>query len=383
MDFFSYFDTRTTALLVVIAFFIQANAIGAQAYLIREYEGVGIALLGNLSMAAGFSLLVLRGILPDFFTVIIANTLILTSPNLYYIAVSRFTGQAYSKRFIIVIIALTVGLLSIFLYFNNNVGARIIIVSIGGALSTLMIIFTAWKSRHVSYRFSMGLAVIPFCVYSLFLIARAIFTAFNPPQSIFSNSTAESVAYILLFIISFLWTIGFMLMFSQRLQGDLSELANTDTLTKIPSRYAAQSFLEKEFSRSQRTGVEFSILLIDFDNFKQLNDKYGHATGDLALITTAKMFDTAIRKQDIVGRWGGEEFLIVLPDTSIPNAQALAERLRKGIPPVEVKNNQLHFTVSIGVASSTGCGSIDEILKKADDALYVAKATKDAIATAK
>lgn len=336
-------------------------------------------------MAIGFSLLLLRNILPDFITIVISNTLILTSPNLYYIAISRFTGQGYSKRYVVFIVAITAILLSYFQYVDDNIGARIISVSVGGAVSTLLILLKSWKARSERYRFALGLAIIPFSVYSLFLIARAVVTAINPPQSIFSNSPVESATYVLLFVISFLWTIGFILMVSQRLQSDLGELASTDMLTRIPNRYATQNFLEKEFSRIQRKSGGFSVLLIDVDNFKQLNDKYGHATGDQALITTARVFNLEIRKQDIVGRWGGEEFLMILPDTPIQKAQALAERLRKDISAVKFHggNTPFQITVSIGVASSGGCNSIDEIVNKADDALYVAKTTKDAISVAR
>jgi diguanylate cyclase (GGDEF)-like protein len=174
-------------------------------------------------------------------------------------------------------------------------------------------------------------------------------------------------------------------MVSQRLHSDLTELATTDSLTRIPNRRATQDFFEKELSRAQRNNIEFSILLIDLDNFKQINDKYGHAMGDIALVKTARIFQSAIRKQDIVGRWGGEEFLIILPGTTEQNAQILAERLRSEIANAEFKNSTLTVivTVSIGIAFSNHTDSMDVILKKADDALYVAKATKNAVATAR
>ena len=226
----------------------------------------------------------------------------------------------------------------------------------------------------------MWLTFLPLTTYGIFLFVRAVGTYFNPPENAFSNTPIQNATYLLLFIISFLWTLGFILMVSQRLQSDLKDLASTDSLTRIPNRYAAQNFLEMEFARIQRVASEFSILLIDIDNFKQLNDKHGHDVGDQALIKTAQIFNSKIRKQDIVGRWGGEEFLMILPDTPLQNAKNLAERLRSDIS--EVKFNgmtkPIQITISIGVASSKGCVTTDEILKKADDALYVAKVTKNA-----
>jgi len=369
---------------VALAFFIQANVIGAQAFLIREYKGVGTALLGNLSMAIGFSLLLLRNILPDIFTIVIANSLVLTSPNLYYIAVSKFSGQKHSPILSILTVIICAFLLIYFTYTNENVAARIVTVSILGALSTFLAVKQLWNLRQAIYKFSVALMAIPLGIYGLFLTFRAISSIILPPTALFSNSLIESATYLLLFIISFLWTIGFVLMVSQRLQADLTELATIDTLTRIPNRHAAQTFFGKELSRKDRHGDDFSILLIDLDNFKQINDNYGHALGDFVLIKTADMFQAALRKQDLVSRWGGEEFLIILPNTSIQNAQLLAERLRTEISNAEFEqtNTSLKITISVGIAHSSHAPTMDAIIKKADDALYVAKATKNAVITA-
>jgi len=179
--------------------------------------------------------------------------------------------------------------------------------------------------------------------------------------------------------------MGFVLMVSQRLQIDLTDLANTDKLTRIPNRHATQTFFEKEISRSQRAKSEFSILLIDLDNFKRVNDEHGHDMGDFVLVKAAQVFHSSIRKQDIVGRWGGEEFLIILPDTTVENAEKFAERLCHEISVTEFKdsNTSVEITLSIGIASSNSLESMDVIFKKADNALYKAKVTRDTLVVAK
>ena len=385
LDFLSLFDTRTTIFLVAIAFFIQANAIGMQAFLIKTYKGVGTALLGNLSLAIGFFLNLFQGILPDWVSIVLANFLLLQGPNLFQIAFSRFLGQSYSKKIILGFTLATLGILIYFTYYSYNTAARIIGVSFLVGTSIFIAVHKLWKARGEPYKFSIWLTIIPLSLYGLFLYIRIIGTITNPPESTFSNTPFQTVTFLLLFVISFLWTLGFILMVSQRLQNDLWELANTDTLTRIPNRHATHNFLEKEFARIKRKGGEFSVLLIDVDNFKQLNDSYGHAVGDQALIRTAKIFATAVRKQDIAGRWGGEEFLLILPATPVMDAQSLAERLRSNISTIKIDDikTSVQLTISIGVGSSKGCTTIDEILKKADDALYVAKATKNAVITAK
>jgi diguanylate cyclase (GGDEF)-like protein len=178
--------------------------------------------------------------------------------------------------------------------------------------------------------------------------------------------------------------MGFILMISQRLQADLTELATTDTLTQIPNRHATQIFFEKELSHIERYGGEFSILLIDLDNFKLVNDKYGHAVGDIVLLKTSQVFQSAIRKDDFVGRWGSEEFLVILPNTPIENAHFLAENIRNGISTTNFKTKTIYvkLTVSIGIASSNHAATMDDLLKKAYNALYSAKVKKDTVVLA-
>jgi diguanylate cyclase (GGDEF)-like protein len=176
--------------------------------------------------------------------------------------------------------------------------------------------------------------------------------------------------------------MGFILMVSQRLRNDLMEVATTDVLTRIPNRRATEAFLAKELSRAQRMKAEFTVLLIDIDNFKQVNDRCGHAVGDEVLVKTASIFQAMIRKQDLVGRWGGEEFLIIVPGPC--DAKALAERVRCGIAEAKFSYGTASFsiTVSIGVACGKPSDQIDEILKAADHALYQSKRTRNAVSLA-
>ena len=171
-------------------------------------------------------------------------------------------------------------------------------------------------------------------------------------------------------------------MVSHRLRNDLMEIATIDVLTRIPNRRATQAFLEKELSRAQRHNGEFSILLVDIDDFKKVNDRWGHAVGDEVLVRTASLFQSMIRKQDLVGRWGGEEFLFIVPGPC--EAEILAERIRSEIARVEYKqgNAAFHITISIGIACGDQTSLGDEILKRADDALYKAKSKKNTVSVA-
>jgi diguanylate cyclase (GGDEF)-like protein len=376
------FDVRTVALFVAMVFFVQATAIGAQAFLIRElkqYQGVGAALLANLCVAVGLILRLFADQLPDFMTTIVSNILLLTGSGLFYIALSQFTGFSYSKAFVIGVLGIVSSFLLYFTFWDDNLGKRMIIFSLGSVAMLVVLISQLWRIRRTALQFSATLMLVSFLVHGLFLLLRTISIILEPPQETLSLSPVQSATYLLSFAISFFWSMGFILMVSHRLRNDLMEIATIDVLTRIPNRRATQAFLEKEISRAQRHQTEYSVLLIDIDNFKQVNDRWGHAVGDEVLVKTARMFQSMIRKQDLVGRWGGEEFLIIMPDPC--DAEALAERVRSDVARGEYPNGtaSFHITVSIGIACANQPMTGDEILKQADNALYRAKRTKNTV----
>jgi diguanylate cyclase (GGDEF)-like protein len=381
------FDVRTIALFVALTFFVQGTVIGAQAFLIRDlrqYRGVSAALIANLCVAVGLMLRLFMDGLPDFFTIILSNILLLTGSGLFYIALSQFTGFTYSKSLVIGIIAIALSFLVYFTYWDDDLGMRMITFSLGSVAMVFILIVQLWRTQKTSLRFSATLMLASFLVHGIFLMVRTVSLVLDPPLETLSITPVQSATYLLSFAISFFWSTGFILMVSQRLRNDLMEVATIDVLTRIPNRRATQGFLEKELSRAQRNQSEFSVLLIDIDNFKQVNDRWGHSVGDHALVRAAGIFQSMIRKEDWVGRWGGEEFLMIVPGSPHCDAEPLAERVRTEIAKSEFSNSGTSFgiTVSIGVACANQTSSVDEILKKADDALYRAKLTKNTVSAA-
>ncbi|HNN13405.1 MAG TPA: GGDEF domain-containing protein, partial [Anaerolineales bacterium] len=180
---------------------------------------------------------------------------------------------------------------------------------------------------------------------------------------------------------TFLIPTGFLLMVGQRLQGDLNEIATIDSLTHVTNRRGMIRILEAEFANKARTLKEFSVLLVDVDHFKNINDRYGHEVGDKSLITVAQVLKGAIRPKDSVSRWGGDEFLILLPATDEEGPE-IAERLRVAVEQEKINLNDLNIslTVSIGIGRSDICSDIDAIYKYADQALYKAKQLRNMVA---
>jgi len=381
------FDLRIIAIFVALAFLVQGTVIGAQAFLIRDlrqYRGVSTALIANLCVALGLMLRLFMDGLPTFFTTILSNILILTGSGLFYVALGRFTGFTYSKSLVIGILAVAFSLLVYFTYWDDDLRMRMITFSLGSVAMVFILIVQLWRTQKTALRFSANLMLVSFIIHETFLLVRTISLVLQPPQDTFSVTPVQSATYLLSFAISFFWSTGFILMVSQRLRNDLMEVATIDVLTRIPNRRATQGFLEKELSRAQRSESEFSVLLIDIDNFKQVNDRWGHSVGDHALVKTASIFQSMIRKEDWVGRWGGEEFLMIVPGSPHCDAEPLAERVRRAVAASEYNHSSAPFgiTVSIGVACADRSNTVDEILKKADDALYRAKLTKNTVSVA-
>jgi diguanylate cyclase (GGDEF)-like protein len=132
--------------------------------------------------------------------------------------------------------------------------------------------------------------------------------------------------------------------------------------------------LKQEIQRAQRTGRSFSVIMLDLDHFKSVNDRFGHAAGDLVLKTIVEVVSKRIRKTDILARWGGEEFIILLPETPVDSATNLAEELCASLSSSLTVPEVGHVTASFGVAGYVPSDTVDTIIMRADNMLYEAKA---------
>ena len=160
-------------------------------------------------------------------------------------------------------------------------------------------------------------------------------------------------------------------------EAELNRIASIDFLTEINNRRHFIELAEKEIARSRRYKSPVTLLMIDIDFFKKINDTYGHHAGDKILVEFSSLCMKMIRENDIAGRIGGEEFAIMLPETCMDNGIIFADRLRKTVENTEgeIENRKLKLTISIGASGCT-CSTehtIEDMMKKADNALYKAK----------
>lgn len=161
----------------------------------------------------------------------------------------------------------------------------------------------------------------------------------------------------------------------QNANASLEQISITDQMTQLYNRAHWEHRLEQEFKRGQRTQNPTSVVMFDIDHFKKVNDTYGHQPGDEVIRVTSKTLHQVMRETDIAGRYGGEEFGVVLVDTNAEQAMIFAERLRTSIENlvVETEGHQIKFTISIGISELKDQPDYQLWLKQSDIALYAAK----------
>jgi diguanylate cyclase (GGDEF)-like protein len=180
---------------------------------------------------------------------------------------------------------------------------------------------------------------------------------------------------ISIFFLMASYTARFYYAIVRKTERKLRELATIDTLTGLSNRRHLLDLGRQEMARAARNKEEVSLILADIDDFKQVNDGHGHDAGDQVLVHASELFRAICRAQDTVARWGGEEFLFLLPSTGSESAQELAERLRRSIAAAQVEHagRSITFSISLGVATLISGEDLESAIGRADGALYRSK----------
>lgn len=192
-----------------------------------------------------------------------------------------------------------------------------------------------------------------------------------------SNSPEQSFMFLSFFVFRFTFMFGFILLIEGKQREAVTRLATLDSLTEAYNRRTFIDLAERELQRSLRNGKPLSLMVIDLDHFKQINDTHGHQAGDSVLRQVKQIADHCLRAADTFARYGGEEFVVLLPETDREGAHNLAERLRSAIADNRAECG-VPVSACIGVVSLpkvNGSVTLAQLLAKADEAMYQAKAT--------
>ncbi|MGE5471517.1 MAG: GGDEF domain-containing protein [Bacteroidota bacterium] len=374
-------DVRTIMLVLAALTLMFSGLLALAGKHSSNVKGVGHWALASLLTASGF------GFSYSFSTtspslhswpVILASVLIASGLCLQYCGLQRFKDKPVNWRFAAAAVSAVLISGLWFTGIHNDVMNRAIANSI-----IFAIIFAACARELLipaesPLRIAYWLTGISFGAFSVLALARAAILWQSSAESygLFQNIPINPLTFLGVCLLQFSTMFGFVLMLDYRLVGELDKLASLDSLTGAFNRRR----LEEEASRLQarciRTGDPMTVVMIDVDHFKKVNDRYGHQVGDEVLRHVAKTIGTAIREDDYFARYGGEEFCILLPTTTEEAAYVLGERLRQLYADNAFLFNgqRLRSTISIGIADSVDVGAEFKLLvQAADKALYQAK----------
>ena len=322
--------------------------------------------------ATSYILFALRGTIPDFLSIVCANTFFSLSYTVFYYAVHVFLG-VHPKHRVLFWGPPLVTTIGVFVFFDSVI-FRVLLVNAVLALQGFLV-----QKALLSYKFDFsvrGRNLIIFGIaLSIFTLAWKFCIAIIAPDqimSIFLNTPVQVTLYLVTFIALIMVSTGFALMAKERSDAALRKAALLDRLTGCWNRVRIEEILQQEMARMHRYGHPVTLLMLDLDNFKHINDQYGHLAGDEVLRDFGRLLRTNIRATDVPGRWGGEEFVIVLPSSTFFDAVTLAEHIRKHLETLKFYFGA-SVTVSIGVAACRAADTVEEWMQRADMALYKAK----------
>ncbi|OYD85024.1 GGDEF domain-containing protein [Azospirillum brasilense] len=370
-------DTRTLVIVLVgigvllsIAAFLTWRAhrhITALAY------WAGGALVGTVGMA----LVTAYGVWPPAAVVPLSNALVAATYILNWFGVRSFAGRSIPWRFGVALLAVLTAGIAWFVVATNDVTARVLIMSAGiSGLSLLAALELWWMGPADRPRQAQRVTALVFLAHALFVAGRAVLTAWGGPvDSILTPNLVQSAGFLEAILAVTAWGFGFLAMTSEKLQADLDRIGTIDPLTGAYNRRAFLKHAERELLRAQRSGAPLTLLLLDLDRFKRVNDTFGHLAGDALLRLFSETVTARLRRTDLFGRYGGEEFCLLLPDTDRNGAVTLAEALRRDVAarPLPFQGHEIAASVSIGIAPCRNGEDLDAALAAADLALYRAK----------
>jgi diguanylate cyclase (GGDEF)-like protein len=224
-----------------------------------------------------------------------------------------------------------------------------------------------------------GMLVGAYLVGAGTLFSRGLASAFmaDPMQALVSPGGMQSLALMLLYAVALVSTFGFLALQRDRSDAEAARLATMDPLTGTYNRRTFLEIAERELARARRANQPLSLIMVDIDHFRQINEKYGERMGDDVLLRFADVLRTALRKEDMLVRFGGDEFVVLLPEVAGPGAVVVAGRIRRfiGEDDFRVGGQRIAVTASLGVAArlDEGPESIDALIARAESALALAK----------
>lgn len=369
-------DIPTMSLVVAVASLLHAIVLVSLCSVARRYRGVGLYTLGTLLTALGFICFILRSVIYPNLLIFrfIGNVAVTIAQIAYTVGILRFLGYRERQTTLkLLLVGVTISQFCFTYIFDSYLcrNSSIVLILIASYSVATKALLTQSHNEKTIFNYLVAIILIS-CIAGLGL--RLILIPRLGINALFQQKGLNIFTLWLMFLVDYLRNMGFTMMVTQRLHQDLKAQACLDFLTDLPNRRAIPPLLKQAIADFQKSKIPFSIVLLDIDRFKQINDNYGHDGGDAVLRHLSQELKSQLRSHDVLSRWGGEEFLLFLPKTPLDCAQNLAERLRQHVETHPAANGLIPYTISLGVASIHPSHLDGEaVVTDADRALYQAK----------
>ena len=345
----------------------------------RRRDGLGHWAAALMVNAIGHLLIMLRGLAPDILSVVLGNVLLACVFVGMIAAIYQFQGRPAPWLLLLAAPVMVAVFVSMFM---DNFPARAGFVGLVIGLQAIWALAATLERRHATVGRGQWLLVAGLALEALVLGGRSVLTVALPDSatSILQGSVLQTVTFMATFSVVLVSSVGFVFMSRDRSDESNRIMAALDPLTGVANRRSLISALDRDVSRAIRTHQPIALMMVDIDHFKHVNDRYGHPAGDEVLCSVVSVLRQRVRAQDLVGRYGGEEFMVLLPDTDLVGAEQLARELCKAVEESRclaqgAGPEGVEVTVSIGVFGGhlESGDSWDMLIAAADRALYEAK----------
>lgn len=372
-------DPRTLlfALIVTNALTVLSLFVAAGGSRDEKRDGMDKWALAMLLETLTWVLVAARGVIPDALSIVLANAFKAGAHALVLVAIHEFQRRPVPAWQVLAPIALAVLMATVlvddlrgrFLWGGLIYGFQVVLIARTLLSDPETRIGRAWRLLFA------GVVLIVLVLGLRAAVALSGQAELAQPQDGVASHPVQILVFVAIMATALLGSIGFVLMVKERTDREILHLAMTDSLTHIPNRRALMQQAEQALAR--RSGLPLALLMIDVDHFKRINDSHGHPVGDEVLRAIAGLLTGRLRRQDTLGRYGGEEFCVLAPNTDGEGALKLAESLRATVAATPLNNGheELRATVSIGYAlcPNGAARELKDILAEADRALYAAK----------
>ncbi|MBX9872093.1 MAG: GGDEF domain-containing protein [Burkholderiaceae bacterium] len=339
----------------------------------RSIRGLGLWSAAHAWVFLSTLLFAGRGVWPNFITIVLANLVLLVGIVSYHAGIARFFGRpVFWWRWAALLLVLA-PVLYWYGHVDPNYNARLIVVCLVWSGIFLSMAWLIW--RHAPRTFPTRFTVTTLLLHVAVLLLR-FFSAWMPmaEEGLLTPTRVQSLYVGSNALMLLALGMGMILLAGDRLRAEFEHIASHDPLTNVLTRRVFMDACTQELARCRRHGRSMALLLMDIDHFKAVNDTHGHQTGDRVLLDFAQRVTGLLRRPDLLARFGGEEFVLLLPETTQEEALAVAERILARV--AEPAEGLPSITVSIGVATNRPDeAEIDALLARADKALYKAKDT--------